>query len=75
MPKKIAVIDGNSLMHRAYHAVPATMNAPTMSCTVSVRSLICADVSVTGSLPAAAWVAACAVGVRASSRRGSVSSG
>ena len=28
MPKKIAVIDGNSLMHRAYHAVPATMNAP-----------------------------------------------
>ncbi len=28
MPKKIAVIDGNSLMHRAYHAMPATMNAP-----------------------------------------------
>lgn len=28
MPKKIAVIDGNSLMHRAYHAVPDTMNAP-----------------------------------------------
>ena len=28
MPKKIAVIDGNSLMHRAYHAVPSTMNAP-----------------------------------------------
>ena len=28
MPKKIAVIDGNSLMHRAYHAVPLTMNAP-----------------------------------------------
>ena len=28
MPKKIAVIDGNSLMHRAYHAVPNTMNAP-----------------------------------------------
>lgn len=28
MPKKIAVIDGNSLMHRAYHAVPQTMNAP-----------------------------------------------
>ena len=28
MPKKIAVIDGNSLMHRAYHAVPPTMNAP-----------------------------------------------
>ncbi len=27
-PKKIAVIDGNSLMHRAYHAVPPTMNAP-----------------------------------------------
>ena len=27
MPKKIAVIDGNSLMHRAYHAVPPTMNA------------------------------------------------
>lgn len=26
--KKIAVIDGNSLMHRAYHAVPLTMNAP-----------------------------------------------
>lgn len=26
--KKIAVIDGNSLMHRAYHAVPPTMNAP-----------------------------------------------
>ncbi|WP_350454608.1 DNA polymerase I [Slackia heliotrinireducens] len=28
MPKKIAVIDGNSLMYRAYHAVPPTMNAP-----------------------------------------------
>lgn len=28
MPKKIVVIDGNSLMHRAYHAVPQTMNAP-----------------------------------------------
>lgn len=28
MPKKIAVIDGNSLMHRAFHAVPLTMNAP-----------------------------------------------
>lgn len=28
MAKKIAVIDGNSLMHRAYHAVPPTMNAP-----------------------------------------------
>lgn len=28
MTKKIAVIDGNSLMHRAFHAVPATMNAP-----------------------------------------------
>lgn len=28
MSKKIAVIDGNSLMHRAYHAVPQTMNAP-----------------------------------------------
>ena len=28
MTKKIAVIDGNSLMHRAYHAVPPTMNAP-----------------------------------------------
>ena len=28
MPKKIAMIDGNSLMHRAYHAVPPTMNAP-----------------------------------------------
>ena len=28
MPRKIAVIDGNSLMHRAYHAVPPTMNAP-----------------------------------------------
>ncbi|MDY4986940.1 MAG: 5'-3' exonuclease H3TH domain-containing protein, partial [Eggerthellaceae bacterium] len=27
MPKTIAVIDGNSLMHRAYHAVPPTMNA------------------------------------------------
>ena len=27
-PKTIAVIDGNSLMHRAYHAVPPTMNAP-----------------------------------------------
>ncbi|MGN0035414.1 MAG: DNA polymerase I [Coriobacteriales bacterium] len=24
----IAVIDGNSLMHRAFHAVPTTMNAP-----------------------------------------------
>lgn len=28
MSKKVAVIDGNSLMHRAYHAVPPTMNAP-----------------------------------------------
>ena len=28
MPKTVAVIDGNSLMHRAYHAVPPTMNAP-----------------------------------------------
>ena len=28
MPKTIAVIDGNSLMHRAYHAIPPTMNAP-----------------------------------------------
>ena len=28
MPKKIAVIDGNSLMHRAYHAVHPTMNVP-----------------------------------------------
>lgn len=28
MPKTVAVIDGNSLMHRAYHAVPLTMTAP-----------------------------------------------
>ncbi len=28
MSKKIAVIDGNSLMHRAFHAVPPNMNAP-----------------------------------------------
>ena len=28
MTKTVAVIDGNSLMHRAYHAVPPTMNAP-----------------------------------------------
>ena len=28
MTRKVAVIDGNSLMHRAYHAVPPTMNAP-----------------------------------------------
>lgn len=28
MPKTIAVIDGNSLMHRAYHAVPPSMTAP-----------------------------------------------
>lgn len=28
MTKKIAIIDGNSLMHRAYHAIPPTMNAP-----------------------------------------------
>ncbi len=28
MSKKIAVLDGNSLMHRAYHAIPATMSAP-----------------------------------------------
>ncbi|MDR2107848.1 MAG: DNA polymerase I [Coriobacteriales bacterium] len=26
--RKIAAIDGNSLMHRAFHAVPPTMNAP-----------------------------------------------
>ena len=36
----IAVIDGNSLMHRAFHAVPPTMNAPdgrpwTPTCAVS----------------------------------------
>lgn len=28
MTKRVAVIDGNSLMHRAYHAVPPTMNMP-----------------------------------------------
>ncbi|WP_283171385.1 DNA polymerase I [Curtanaerobium respiraculi] len=28
MSRKIAVIDGNSLMHRAYHAIPPTMTAP-----------------------------------------------
>ena len=28
MTRKVAVIDGNSLMHRAFHAVPNTMNAP-----------------------------------------------
>ncbi|MDR2715945.1 MAG: DNA polymerase I, partial [Coriobacteriaceae bacterium] len=28
MTKKIAVLDGNSLMHRAYHAVPPTMSTP-----------------------------------------------
>lgn len=28
MSKVVAVIDGNSLMHRAFHAVPPTMNAP-----------------------------------------------
>ena len=28
MPKTVAVIDGNSLMYRAYHAVPPTMTAP-----------------------------------------------
>lgn len=28
MPKTVAVIDGNSLMHRAYHAVSPTMTAP-----------------------------------------------
>ncbi len=28
MSKVVAVIDGNSLMHRAYHAVPPTMTAP-----------------------------------------------
>ncbi len=28
MPRIIAVIDGNSLMHRAYHAVPPTMSSP-----------------------------------------------
>ena len=27
MTKKIAVIDGNSFMHRAYHSVPPTMTA------------------------------------------------
>lgn len=31
-----AVIDGNSLMHRAYHAVPPTMNAPDGSPTNAV---------------------------------------
>ena len=28
MSKTVAVIDGNSLMHRAFHAVPPTMTAP-----------------------------------------------
>lgn len=28
MPKKIAVIDGNSLMHRAYHGIQTPMSAP-----------------------------------------------
>ena len=28
MPKTVAVINGNSLIHRAYHAVPPTMTAP-----------------------------------------------
>ncbi len=28
MSKKVAVIDGNSLMHRAYHAVPPNMTTP-----------------------------------------------
>lgn len=28
MSRTVAVIDGNSLMHRAYHAVPPTMTAP-----------------------------------------------
>ena len=28
MPKTVAVIDGNSLMHRAFHAVPNAMTAP-----------------------------------------------
>ncbi len=28
MPKKVAVIDGNSLMHRAYHAIQTPMGAP-----------------------------------------------
>lgn len=28
MPRKIAVIDGNSLMHRAYHAIQTPMSAP-----------------------------------------------
>ncbi len=28
MPRNIAVIDGNSLMHRAYHAIQTPMNAP-----------------------------------------------
>ncbi|WP_165061529.1 DNA polymerase I [Adlercreutzia sp. ZJ154] len=28
MPKKVAVIDGNSLMHRAYHAIQTPMSAP-----------------------------------------------
>ena len=28
MTKTIAIIDGNSLMHRAFHAVPPAMQAP-----------------------------------------------
>lgn len=28
MPKTVAIIDGNSLMHRAFHAVPPAMQAP-----------------------------------------------
>ena len=28
MTKRIAILDGNSLMHRAFHAVPAQMTAP-----------------------------------------------
>ena len=36
MSKKIAVIDGNSLMHRAYHAIQTPMIAPDGSPTNAV---------------------------------------
>ncbi len=38
MPKTVAVIDGNSFMHRAYHAVPPTMQPHPMALQLTQHS-------------------------------------
>ncbi len=40
-PKNICVVDGNSLMHRAYHAIPGSMKAPEMECLPMLYLVLC----------------------------------